>query len=268
MADAILPPLEPAAGDEEDFRLPEVSLPPPKTGEVIETTFPADEVVWGIAIRNGFDEIDDPLYHKGVTQHAYLEGSDSAAICGFRPPQSGPRTRRRSRLGLPSAGDHPMCGMCARMVVAPRPRVPVPIQPSRPPVAVPVSRGSQPVAVSVAPATAVPAGAAGSPWPAVHLQRRQLHDVDDGGADEDVEVAGFEGVHDGVAFRRGKAAVQQPDAIIGERSVADFFKDRLDRRDVFDDQDRITEVLLPVRSTMARHRDVADRPRSPGRTTA
>ena len=133
----------------------------PPTGR----TFPADEVVWGIVIRNGFDELDDPWYHRGTTQHAYLEGNDNVAICGFRPPQSGPRTRRRSRLGLPTAGEHPMCGSCARMVVAPRPRVPVPVQGSRPPVAVPVARpGQQPVpqpaAVPVAPPMAVPAPSA------------------------------------------------------------------------------------------------------------
>jgi hypothetical protein len=58
-------------------------------------TFPADEVVWGIVIRHGFDEIDDPGYHRGTTQHAYLEGNDTVALCGFRPPQSGSRTRRR-----------------------------------------------------------------------------------------------------------------------------------------------------------------------------
>ncbi len=103
-------------------------------------TFPADEVVWGIVIRNGFDEMDDPWYHRGTTQHAYLEGNDNVSICGFRPPQSGPRTRRRARLGLPTSGQHPMCGSCARMVVAPRPRVAVPVQPSRPSVAVPVAR--------------------------------------------------------------------------------------------------------------------------------
>ncbi len=120
----------------------------PPTGK----TFPADEVVWGIVIRNGFDELDDPWYHRGTTQHAYLEGNDNVAICGFRPPQSGPRTRRRSRLGLPSAGEHPMCGICARMVVAPRPRVPVPVQGSRPPVPVRVARPAprplQPVPVA------------------------------------------------------------------------------------------------------------------------
>lgn len=113
-------------------------------GPMAGRTFPADEVVWGIVIRNGFDELDDPLYHRGTTQHAYLEGNDNVAICGFRPPLSGPRTRRRSRLGLPTAGQHPMCGSCARMVVAPRPRVPVPVQGSRPSVAVPVARSMTP----------------------------------------------------------------------------------------------------------------------------
>ena len=152
---------------------PGATMPRPETGR----TFPADEVVWGIVIRNGFDELDDPWYHRGTTQHAYLEGNDNVSICGFRPPQSGPRTRRRSRLGLPTAGEHPMCGMCARMVVAPRPRVPVSVQTSRPPVGVPVARPAPgparpvPMAQQPMPAAAMPAGvppqspvAPQSPW--------------------------------------------------------------------------------------------------------
>ncbi len=156
---------------------PAVTAKPP-TGK----TFPADEIVWGIVIRNGFDELDDPWYHRGTTQHAYLEGHDNVAICGFRPPQSGARTRRRSRLGLPTPGEHPMCGMCARMVVAPRPRVPVPVSGSRPPVAVPVTRPAatptQPVPVvrpTATPAQPVPVGAVPqgsrattSPWVQQH----------------------------------------------------------------------------------------------------
>ena len=128
-------------------------------------TFPADEVVWGIVIRNGFDEMDDPWYHRGTTQHAYLEGNDNIAICGFRPPQSGPRTRRRSRLGLPTAGEHPMCGSCARLVVAPRPRVPVPVQGSRPTVAVPVARPDQQPAPQVLPAPQPVAASSTAPGP-------------------------------------------------------------------------------------------------------
>jgi hypothetical protein len=131
------------------------SAPPAKPSK----TYPADLIVWGIVVRAGFDEMDDPWYHRGITQHAYLEGSDDVALCGFRPPVSGPRSRRRPRLGMPSAADHPMCGMCARMVVAPRPRVPVPVQPFRPAVAMPVRPGAAvplPSPVSVAPRSATP----------------------------------------------------------------------------------------------------------------
>ncbi len=126
-------------------------------------TFPADEVVWGIVVRPGFDELYDPFYHRGTTQHAYLEGNDGVAICGFRPPRTGPRSRRRSRLGLPSAGTHPMCGMCARKVVAPRPRVAVPVNPARPSVAVPVAARPAAAAVNAtAQQTATVSTAAGS----------------------------------------------------------------------------------------------------------
>jgi hypothetical protein len=142
---------------------PAANVAPPPIGK----TFPADEIVWGIVIRNGFDELDDPGYHRGTTQHAYLEGNDNVAICGFRPPQSGPRTRRRPRLGLPTAGEHPMCGSCARLVVAPRPRVSVPVRPARPAVAIPVA---QPAPVQPAPSQApapAPVPAAPAPLPTV-----------------------------------------------------------------------------------------------------
>ena len=145
--------------DSSDEEVHSQTVVQPETGQ----TFPADEVVWGIAIRNGFDELDDPLYHRGLTQHAYLEGNDNVAICGFRPPQSGPRTRRRSRLGLPTHGEHPMCGSCARMVVTPRPRVSVPVQPARTPVAVPVFRPvPQAIAAVPTPVMAAPVEAGAS----------------------------------------------------------------------------------------------------------
>jgi|GEM_PF-5971371 len=189
---------------------PNTSTARPPTGK----TFPADEVVWGIVIRNGFDELDDPWYHRGTTQHAYLEGNDNVAICGFRPPQSGPRSRRRSRLGLPAGGEHPMCGMCARMVVAPRPRVPVPVGVGRPPVAVPVARpagqpaspvpATQPVAVPVATAaptapvpvapTAVAGAEATSPW----VRNRTA--ADDGSDSVTVEIGS---THDSGLLKRG-----------------------------------------------------------------
>jgi hypothetical protein len=176
----------------------------------IGKTFPADEIVWGIVIRNGFDEMDDPWYHRGTTQHAYLEGNDNVAICGFRPPQSGPRTRRRSRLGLPAAGEHPMCGSCARMVVAPRPRVPVPVQGSRPPVAVPVQPGrqpapqpvpvpvAQPAANPTAPAAAAPAAQPGTPSVSPWVANRTVA----GGIDGTITVE-LGATHDGGLLKRG-----------------------------------------------------------------
>jgi hypothetical protein len=60
-----------------------------------------------------------------------------------------------------------MCGMCARMVVAPRPRVPVPVQPMRPAVAVPVTGPiGQPMSAAV-PGNATPGypGLPGEPYP-------------------------------------------------------------------------------------------------------
>ena len=168
----------------------------PPTGR----TFPADEVVWGIVIRNGYDELDDPWYHRGTTQHAYLEGNDNVAICGFRPPQSGPRTRRRSRLGLPTPGEHPMCGMCARMVVAPRPRVPVPVQANRSSVAVPVSRPvptqPMPVAASAMPGAVAPTATQTSPWV------RQRSGAAEGTTNDSIAVE-FGASHDGGLLQRG-----------------------------------------------------------------
>ena len=59
-----------------------------------------------------------------------------------------------------------MCGSCARMVVAPRPRVPVPVQGSRPPVAVPVARPDQrPAPKPVAMPVPVAAQAQTAPMP-------------------------------------------------------------------------------------------------------
>jgi hypothetical protein len=168
-------------------------------------TFPADEIVWGIVIRNGFDEMDDPWHHRGTTQHAYLEGNDNVAICGFRPPQSGPRTRRRSRLGLPSAGEHPMCGMCARLVVAPRPRVAVPVQPGRAmvpvPVARPVGQPLQPFAVATAAAATSgpavqPAAQPVSPW----VQQRTGTTPDEDTRTISIDMTGR---HDGGLLERG-----------------------------------------------------------------
>jgi hypothetical protein len=151
------------------------ALPQAARADLRETgrTFPADEVVWGFVVRPGFDEIDDPYYHRGTTQHAYLEGNDLVSLCGFRPPRSGPRTRRRSRLGLPTAGLHPMCGMCARKVVAPRARIAVPVAPERAIIPVPDSgrpaTGAMPMGV---PAAAIAGRPSAGPVPQAAVASR------------------------------------------------------------------------------------------------
>lgn len=103
--------------------------------------WPADGEVWGIPIRDGYDELDDPAYHRGLTGHAYLPGDDRVAVCGYRPPRRGLFLRCPAKLGFPSARYNPKCPTCARRVVAPigwrvaleRPvlaLVPVPVRPA------------------------------------------------------------------------------------------------------------------------------------------
>ena len=192
------PPPQPQPQQQPPSAPPPGTLTPrPPTGK----TFPADEVVWGIVIRNGFDELDDPWYHRGTTQHAYLEGNDNVSICGFRPPQSGPRTRRRSRLGLPTPGEHPMCGMCARMVVAPRPRVPVSVQTNRPPVTVPVARPAPVDAQAYAAAQPAVAQAAAAPAVATSPWVRQRAAVDE--RPSDTMSIEFGARHDAGLLQRG-----------------------------------------------------------------
>jgi hypothetical protein len=75
--------------------------------------------VWGIPIRVGYDEIDDPHYHRGLTGHAYLVGNDRVAICGYRPSRRGLLSRRPARLGFPSDRLNPACDMCASRIAPP-----------------------------------------------------------------------------------------------------------------------------------------------------
>ena len=70
-------------------------------------------IVWGIVIRNGFDELDDPWYHRGITQHAYLEGNDKVALCGFRPPLTGSRGRVAGRASACRPPPTTPCAACA-----------------------------------------------------------------------------------------------------------------------------------------------------------
>lgn len=118
----------------------ELGRPSPHGRSATMTGWPADRVVWGIPIRDGYDELDDPSHHRGLTGHAYVPGDDRVAICGYRPPRRGLLARRPAKLGCPSARHNPKCPRCARRVVAPigwristgRPvlaLVPVPVRP-------------------------------------------------------------------------------------------------------------------------------------------
>lgn len=60
--------------------------------------FKPDDVLWGVARREGYSDTDDPTQHDAVVQHAFEFGTDKRAICGFEPP------RRRSRV---TATPHP-----------------------------------------------------------------------------------------------------------------------------------------------------------------
>jgi len=91
--------------------------------------FGIDMVMWGVPIRAGFSELDDPWYHRGLTGHAFPVGYDQAALCGYQPRRRGFLSRRPAKLGLPSDRINPMCRECAQMV-APLP-VAVPVTPAR-----------------------------------------------------------------------------------------------------------------------------------------
>jgi hypothetical protein len=78
-----------------------------------------DAVAWGVAIRDGYDELYDPSYHRDVTGHAYLKGSDREALCGYRLPHRSFFTRQRVKLGMMTSGVHGRCEQCAETVDTP-----------------------------------------------------------------------------------------------------------------------------------------------------
>jgi hypothetical protein len=71
-----------------------------------------DTVMWGVAIRDGYDELYDPSHHRDLTGHAYLKGSDQHALCGYRPPHRSFFTRQRVKLGMMTPGVHGKCEKC------------------------------------------------------------------------------------------------------------------------------------------------------------
>ena len=100
--------------------------------------FAIDKVMWGVPIRTGFSELDDPWYHRGLTGHAFLVGDDQAALCGYQPRRRGFLSRRRPKLGLPSDRINPMCRECAQSVALLCRPLAVPVTPVRSRVPVPI----------------------------------------------------------------------------------------------------------------------------------
>lgn len=78
-----------------------------------------EQVIWGVARRAGLDEQDDPKAHAGLTQHAFEQGNDDRAICGFEPPKraSSPTSKPRPQLSMPNPRLNPRCPKCLKLMV-------------------------------------------------------------------------------------------------------------------------------------------------------
>ena len=90
--------------------------------------FEESEVSWGIQLRPGYCDSSNPAAHHGATQHAFLLGHDTMALCGFRAVNGGfGRKRKVAKLGLPSADHNPRCSRCTKQVIAPAAGVVAPL---------------------------------------------------------------------------------------------------------------------------------------------
>jgi hypothetical protein len=97
--------------DSRPVRLPAVDTPSTWSSPAI------DVIMWGVAVRDGYDELNDPSHHRGMTGHAFLEGNDEEALCGYRPPMRNVFSRRVAKLGMVSDELHTKCEKCATTVV-------------------------------------------------------------------------------------------------------------------------------------------------------
>jgi hypothetical protein len=88
-----------------------------RTGEIPRHPLRAEDVLWGVARREGLSDTDDPIVHANDVQHAFVIGDDENAICGFAPPRrtSRPGTRPRPQLALPTASN-PRCLKCLGLI--------------------------------------------------------------------------------------------------------------------------------------------------------
>jgi hypothetical protein len=81
--------------------------------------FKPEDVLWGIPLREGHSDDNDPAGHRGSVQHAFPLGVDVRAICGYEPPKH-PTAGGRPRAALALASDayNPRCLNCATLVRA------------------------------------------------------------------------------------------------------------------------------------------------------
>lgn len=88
-----------------------------RPGESPRRPLRADDVLWGVARREGLSDTDDPIAHATDFQHAFVIGDDHRAICGFAPPRrtSRPGTQPRPQLALPTASN-PRCLKCLGLI--------------------------------------------------------------------------------------------------------------------------------------------------------
>lgn len=72
-----------------------------------------DEILWAVRRKFGYNEIDDPSVHEGLTQHAFVAGEYSFAMCGYKP--YGLRRPVHIRLAAPT-DTNPVCRKCSAVI--------------------------------------------------------------------------------------------------------------------------------------------------------
>src|SRR5919106_4009902 len=73
----------------------------------------ADQIIWGVRRKYGYNEIDDPSVHRGLEQHAFVVGDYDAALCGAK--SYGWRRPSHIRLALPTE-ENPSCRKCSMAI--------------------------------------------------------------------------------------------------------------------------------------------------------
>ena len=73
----------------------------------------ADQIIWGVRRKYGYNEIDDPSVHRGLEQHAFVVGDYGVALCGAKP--YGMRRPTHIRLAVPTE-ENPSCRKCSMAI--------------------------------------------------------------------------------------------------------------------------------------------------------